>query len=219
MLTTRQRLAAACLLVATALFMTACSSDVSSGSDSDNIEGADSGESNSASPSASAAAEKNAPAFDFPSDIKVTVERQPTGDATKDEILRDVAYASQAQLEAFTEGNGQTANMNRYFAANARTYWADRVTTLKKDGLTVTGDYRFFNFEVTDVTNDNAAVRYCEDQSKAYGKEIKTDKVLRTQPSDKDFILYTLQAAKDSAGDWQVTQQSWKKGDASCVRG
>lgn len=57
-----------------------------------------------------------------------------------------------------------------------------------------------------------AAVRYCEDQSKAYNKEIKTNTVQRTQPSDKDFVLYTFQAARDAAGDWQVTQQSWKKG-------
>ncbi|MFE9767868.1 hypothetical protein ACFYPC_25665 [Streptomyces sp. NPDC005808] len=149
----------------------------------------------------------------------MTFEREPTGDATKDAILRDAAYAAQARIEAFAKGEGQTVNMNRYFAAYARTYWVENAETFKKDGLTVTGDYRYFDFKVTDVADGTAAARYCEDQSKAYNKEIKTNKVQRTQPSDKDFVLYTLQAVRDSAGDWQVTQHSWKKGDAACVQG
>jgi hypothetical protein len=216
---TRQRAAGVCLLVATTLFMTGCSSD-SGDSGNDKIAGAGGDGAGSPTPSASASAEKGAPAFDLPSDITVDVQKESTGDAAKDAIVRDVAYAAQARIEAFAEGDGRTANMNRYFAANALAYWGDRVATVKKDGLTVTGDYRYFDFEVTDVANGKkAAARYCEDQSKAYNKVIKTEKVQRTQPSDKDFVLYTLQVEKDSRGDWQVTQQNWKKGDASCVQG
>ncbi|GGW92192.1 hypothetical protein GCM10010383_22560 [Streptomyces lomondensis] len=220
MLTTRRRVATACLLAAVTFSGAGCSSDSGDGSSSDEIAGAGTGETGASTPSASATPEKDAPTFDFPSDVKVTVENDPTGDATKDALLRDVAYSAQARLEAFGKGSGQTENMNRYFAASALTYWADRVATVKQDGLTVSGDYRYFGFEATDVANGKtAAVRYCEDQSKGYSKEISTNKVLRTQPSDKDFILYTLQAAKDARGDWQVLKQSWKKGDASCVQG
>ncbi|WP_217548885.1 hypothetical protein [Streptomyces sp. GbtcB6] len=212
---------AAALAATAALLLTACGGgDDSSKGNNDKIAGAGTEGSASPSPSASASADKNAPSFDFPSDIKVTVDRESTGDATKDAILRDVAYSTQANIEAFAKGVGQTPNMNRYFAAAALTYWAKRVETVKKDGLTVTGDYRYYDFEVTDVVNGKAAAaRYCEDQSKAFGKEIKSGKVLRTKASDKSFVLYTLQAQKDAAGDWQVTQQNWKKGAASCVQG
>ncbi|MFJ3796501.1 hypothetical protein ACIPSJ_09440 [Streptomyces sp. NPDC090088] len=220
MLTTRRRTAVAGLLAALAVSVTGCSSDSGNSSANDKIKGADSSESASVSPSASASADKNAPGFDFPSDITVTVDRKATGDGVKDAVLRDLAYSAQARLEAFAKGNGQTANLNRYFAGYARTYWINRVAELKKEGLTVTGHYRYFDFEVTDIANGKtAAARYCEDQSKAYGKVIKTQKVQVTKPSDKDFILNTFQVAKDSAGDWQVTQESWKKGDASCVQG
>ncbi|MGX1542309.1 hypothetical protein [Streptomyces adustus] len=222
MLTMRQKATGVALLAAVAFSVTGCSSDSGDGSANDKIKGAGSEESASASPSASAsaAAEKNAPAFAFPADVKATVQRDTTGDAVKDAVLRDVAHSAQARLEAFGKGTGQTANMNRYFAASALTYWTERVATVKKDGLTVSGQYRFYGFKVTDVANGKtAAVRYCEDQSKGYSKEIKTQKVLHTNPSDQDFILYTLQAAKDPAGDWQVQRQSWKKGDASCVQG
>lgn len=216
--TTRRRAAATGLLASLVLSVTGCSSDSGNGSDNDKIQGAGSGTSTSASPSASASGGKNAPTFDLPSDISVSVDRKTTGDATRDAVLRDLSYAAEARAEAFAKGQGQTTNMNRYFAANALVYWVNRVGEFKKDGLTVTGDYRFYGFEVTDSADGTAAARYCEDQSKAYNKVIKTGKVQRTQPSDKDFVLYTVQTAKDAAGDWQVTQQSWKKGDAACVR-
>ncbi|BCL22253.1 hypothetical protein ACPCBX_22820 [Streptomyces tuirus] len=220
MLTTRRRVAAACLLAAVTFSAAGCSSDSDDGSSSDEIVGAGGGGKESPSSSASVVPEEGAPTFDLPSDVKAVVENEQSGDATKDAILRDVAYSAQARLEAFGKGSGRTANMNRYFAASALTYWTDRIAAVKEDGLTVSGDYRYFGFEVTDVTNGKtAAVRYCEDQSKGYSKEISTKKVLRTQPSDKDFILYTLQAARDARGDWQVQKQSWKKGDASCVQG
>ncbi|MER7178300.1 hypothetical protein ABT404_02190 [Streptomyces hyaluromycini] len=211
-------------IVATALtatlLLTACAGgDGSSGGDAKAAK-TDQAQSRTPSPSASLSAESTTPVFALPSDIDTAVERHPTGNATKDGILRDVAYSAQARLEAFAKGDAQTANMNRYFAAQALTYWTQRVAAVRKDGLTVTGHYRFFNFAVTDVVNTKtAAARYCEDQRKAYSKEIKTHKVLRTEPSDTDFILITLQAAKDSHGDWQVTRQSWKKADRSCVQG
>ncbi|MFF4837880.1 hypothetical protein [Streptomyces sp. NPDC001315] len=160
------------------------------------------------------------PTFDLPSGLTVSVDRSSTGDATKDAILRDTAYSAQANIEAFAQGKSQAANLNRYFAGSALTYWTGQVADFKKDGLTLTGDYRYYDFKVTDVANGKtAAVTYCEDQSKAFSKEIKSKKVLRTSPSDNSYVLYTLQASKDTAGDWQVTRQSWKKGDASCVQG
>ncbi|MER5598530.1 hypothetical protein [Streptomyces sp. NPDC002265] len=223
MLTMRQKTAAAGLLAAVAFSVTGCSSDSGGGSANDKIKGAGSEESASASPSASAsasaAAEKNAPTFAFPADVKATVERDTSGDAVKDAVLRDVAYSAQANIEAFALGRNQSANLNRYFSGSAYTYWAKQVGDFKKDGLTLTGEYRYYDFKVTDLANGkSAAVSYCEDQSKAFSKEIKTKKVLRTSPSDNSYVLYTLQASKDSAGDWQVTRQSWKKGDPSCVR-
>ena len=218
MLTTHRRMAAAFLLAAVTFSASGCSSDSDGGSSSDKIAGAGERESGAPTPSASLSAEQNAPSFDFPSGIKVSVENRPTGDATKDTILRDTAYAAQARVEAFAKSESRTANMNRYFAANALSFWGGRVEAFKKDGLTVTGDYRYYDFEVTDVADGQAAVRYCEDQSKAYNKEIKTNKVQRTQPSDKSFLLYTAQVARGSAGDWQVTQQGWEKGDPACVQ-
>jgi len=223
--TTRRRTVAAGLLVALALALalsaTGCGSDASNSAPGGAVlEDGKRGASGSPSPSASGVAEGSTPTFDLPSDITVAVDRETTGDATKDAILRDVAYSAQANIEAFAKGVGQTANMNRYFAASALTYLVDRVATVKEDGLTLTGDYRLYGFEVTDVANGRAAAaRYCEDQTKAYSKEIKTRKVLRTRPSDKDFILFAVQAQKDSAGDWQMTQVSWKKADGACVRG
>ncbi|MFJ7291582.1 hypothetical protein [Streptomyces collinus] len=121
----------------------------------------------SPSSSASVVPEEGAPTFGFPSDAKAAIENEQTGDVTKDAILRDVAYSAQARLEAFGKGSGQTAKVNRYFAASALIYWTDRIATVKENGLAISGDYRYFGFEVTDVTNGKTeAVRYCEDENK-----------------------------------------------------
>ncbi|MER5546140.1 hypothetical protein ABT072_27665 [Streptomyces sp. NPDC002589] len=178
----------------------------------------DTEKSGSATPSASAPAEKNAPHFDLPSDITVKVERQPTGDAAKDAVLRDLAYAAQARQEALTQGEG-TANFSRYYAADAFVYINQQVAAARNKGLTSTGSYRYYDFRVLDLNGQSASARYCEDQRKAYAKEVKTNKVHRTQPSDNDFIQITVQTAKDSRGDWQVRQVSWKKAVAECVQG
>ncbi|MGW1216248.1 hypothetical protein ACWD5F_42115 [Streptomyces sp. NPDC002499] len=210
---------AVALAAATGLLLTACGGGDDSSKANDKIAGADEGGSSSPSPSASAAADKDAPTFDLPSDITVAVERKTTGDATKDAVLRDVAYSAQARLEAFAKGEGQAANMNRYFAADALTYWNEQISANKKKGLTNTGSYRYYDFQVLDLKGKTAAARYCEDQRKGFAKEIKSGKVLRTQPSNKDFIQVTLQMAQDSRGDWQARQVSWKTEVAECVQG
>ncbi|WP_128375977.1 hypothetical protein [Streptomyces cavernae] len=136
MLTMRQRTAIACLFAGAALAFTGCSSDPANNSANGEIAGADSSESDSPALSPSITAEENAPKFELPSDVEVTVERKPTGDATKDAILRDVAYSAESHLEAFVKGDGRTANMNRYFAVDALDYWAGEVARVKKEGLT-----------------------------------------------------------------------------------
>ncbi|MFK0281753.1 hypothetical protein ACIQVL_14960 [Streptomyces sp. NPDC090499] len=212
---------AAALAATTALLLTACGSGDDSSKDNDKIAGADKGAPGSPSPSASAsaAAEKGAPSFDLPSDIKVTVEKQSTGDSTKDTVLRDLAYAAQARLEGLAKGDGQTANMSRYYAADALVYFAKQISETRKEGLTSTGSYRYYDFQVLDLKGQTATARYCEDQRQAFAKEIKTNKVHRTTPSNDDFIQISVQTAKDSRGDWQVRRVSWKKATAECVQG
>ncbi|MFJ6571605.1 hypothetical protein ACIQNU_29790 [Streptomyces sp. NPDC091292] len=224
MLTTRGRAAtvAAGLFTAAALTLTACGGDSgggSGGSGNDKIEGAESGGESSPSPSTSATVEKDAPTFDLPSDLKVDVTAKPTQDAAKDALVRDIGYAVRALNEGFAKGDGKTPNMNRYFAMPALSYWGEQIDRLKKDGLTATGTYAYYDFEVTDLQGKSAAVRYCEDQREGFDKEIKSGKIHRTEPSKDDFILNTLEAAQGPKGDWQVRSVSWKKGVEACVRG
>ncbi|MER6078667.1 hypothetical protein [Streptomyces sp. NPDC001833] len=210
---------AAALAATAALLLTACGGGSDGSKGNDKIAGAGTEASGSPSPSASASADKNAPSFDLPSDIKVTVEKQSTGDSTKDGVLRDLAYAAQARLEGLVKGDGQTANMSRYYAADALVYFDKQISETRKEGLTSTGSYRYYDFQVLDLKGQTATARYCEDQRQAFAKEIKTNKVHRTTPSNDDFIQISVQTAKDSRGDWQVRRVSWKKATAECVQG
>lgn len=212
---------AAALTATAALLLTACGGGDDSSKGNDKIAGAGTGGAGSPSPStsASASADKNAPSFAFPSDIKVTVDKEPTGDATKDAVLRDLAYAAQARLEGLVKGDGQTANMSRYYAADALVYFDKQITETRQKGLTSTGTYRYYDFKVLDLNGSVATARYCEDQRQAFAKEIKSNTVHRTTPSNNDFIQVSVQTAKDSRGDWQVRRVSWKKATAECVQG
>ncbi|MFF2844786.1 hypothetical protein ACFVT5_00440 [Streptomyces sp. NPDC058001] len=222
MLTTRRRAVtvATGLFTAAALTLTACGGgDSGGGSGNDKIEGAETGGKSSPSPSASATPEKDAPTFDLPSDLTVDVTAKPTQDAAKDALIRDVGYAVRALNEGFAKGDGKTANMNRYFAMPALSYWGEQIDRLKKDGLTATGTYAYYDFEVTDLQKKSAAVRYCEDQREGFDKEIKSGKIHRTEPGKDDFIENRLEAVQGPKGDWQVRSVSWKKGVEACVRG
>ncbi|MEN8654020.1 hypothetical protein ABCR94_26300 [Streptomyces sp. 21So2-11] len=224
MLITRQRTNAACLAAAGLLAISACSSDGSGGSDasdSGKISGADVGESKSpsADPSTSDTPEKGAPAFDLPQDVTVAIEKAQTGDPKKDEVLRDVGYAAKAQIEAFAKGDGYTANMQRYYTGLASPYWGKQIKKYRDRDRTVTGQYEYYGLQVRDLNGKVATARYCEDQRKAFGKEIKSGKVIRTKSSKDAFVETKLEAQKNAKGDWQVRQFEWKKAAESCVRG
>ncbi|MGR4853227.1 hypothetical protein [Streptomyces sp. LARHCF252] len=128
---------------------------------------------------------------------EVGVERELAGDPTKGAMLRDVAYSAQARLEGFVKGDDHATNLDLCLAGLTLAYWSEQIAAAKQQGLTSTGAYRYYDFEVTDIVNDKtAAVSYCENQRKAYSKEIKTDtdlvrpvRVLLAERNDESRVV------------------------------
>ncbi|MFG3252600.1 hypothetical protein [Streptomyces sp. NPDC048172] len=218
--TTRRAPAAAAVAVSAALLLGACGGEDGGGGgkSSDAIEGAGKkGDDKSASESASPSKEAGAPEFDLPDDLKLKVEKSDTGDETKDQVLGDAVNSAKARLEAYTKGKPATANMVRYFKYPALPAWGKDITRFRKRGVTNTGEFRYYDFKVRSVEKNGAWVTYCEDQHRAYAKEIKSGKVLKTKPSKQDYTLFESGLAKNSKGEWQVTQAKSTKGEKSCV--
>jgi hypothetical protein len=195
-----------------ALTLTACGGSGGSGS-GDKISGANSSTSASASPSPSPSA--GAPTFDLPSDVKVVIDEDKTGDKAKDAILRDHAYALMAMQESYAKGS-DTANFKRFWNGYAGAAYAEAFADSKKKGLTISGADRFYNRVVQSKDSKSAVVTFCEDQSKAFDKEVKSGKVFRNAPSLDSFIRYRMTMEMDGAGDWQVATSTPQERSTVC---
>ncbi|MET9219682.1 hypothetical protein ABZX65_13105 [Streptomyces sp. NPDC003300] len=167
-----------------------------------------------ASPVTSATAEPMD--FHLPSDIKVVIDADATGDAAKDAVLHGQADTLTARQKLYVDLDPASNVLKAYFSGQARSFYAEQIAKRKKEGRTVTGTYRYYDRKVTAVTADTAVVTYCEDQSKAYSKDIKTGEVLRTAPTADDYRLYTATLLRNAAGVWQLDSFQGKAAAPAC---
>lgn len=88
---------------------------------------------------------------------------------------------------------------------NAQAYAEKQIRQYVVGGWTVTGVQRYTRGKV-DMTSDGtrASVSFCDDDSRFYGKEVKSKKILKTKPSDKDYYFFeiVMTASKETKGLW-----------------
>lgn len=125
-----------------ALLLTSCGSDEGDGgAEDEKIAGADGGsEGGGSSSEKKEAPAAEAPSFAFPKDLKLSFADTATGDAGKDEVLRDVEYAAKARVEAYTKGDPATKNMVAYWKHPALQFWGKDDFVAWKAGLVKTDD-------------------------------------------------------------------------------
>lgn len=205
---------AAATAAVAALLLTGCGSDDDGGDpppSDGKIEGAQTDDQPSDEPSDEQAA---APQFDLPDDVKVEITDDETGDAKKDAILRDHAYALMAQQEAFAAGES-TENFKRYWGGVAANKYEASFKEYREDGATITGLDRFYFREVTSLEGTRAVVAYCEDQTKAFDKDVETGKVERTEPSLDSYIDVRSTMEKGTDG-WKIVDITGQRGSQEC---
>jgi hypothetical protein len=207
---------AAAFAATTALLLTACGGGGDSPKGNDKIAGADTGDTKtSASPSATGPA--NRPRITLPSDLSDRFENWRTGDAAKDAVLADVERRVDATNYAIAEGNADLPALGFYYSDNALADARDWVTSIVKDGYSITGVNRYYNAKVDVFDSASAGVVYCEDQSKAFAKDRKSSKILKTGVTDKSYVLYATRLEKDKQGVWQTTKLTSQRGHKSCT--
>lgn len=213
----RTTVTAACTLAAAALLLTACGG----GGDS-KISATPPAGTRAAAPSApvttASTQPAGAPVFDFPPDVKVVVDPDTTGDATKDAILRDQGYGLDAIYLALAKLDTKLPAFPRYLTQEAAQTWSDSITWGRQYHRSVTGTVKFYDREVSLVDPNKAGITFCEDQSHSYDKDSKTGKVFTTQPSANDFVFHTAQMVKSGDGTWQMANYKSQKGAAQCRR-
>lgn len=146
--------------------------------------------------------------FKFPADYTLTVDPDTTGDPVKDAILADNADFMKAYNEALASGDANDPLLLAYGVPAGISYWQQGIIQQHSKGLTITGTERIYNRSVDKVdTTKNpatATVYVCDDQSKAFDKEIATGKVHVTPVTDNSFVLYYFGVEKSATGVWQV---------------
>lgn len=188
---------------------------------SDKIKGAAPGKaspSTSPSPSASTSESPGAPTFDFPKDVKVTINSPTTGNKTKDAILRDLGYADKAINLAFVKQDPNLPVFTDYVIGDAAAGWRSSVNNFKKKGETISGEIIYDSYEVKKVNGSLASVFYCENQRHAFPKKVASGKVIHTEPSAKDFIGHAATMQRGTDGTWRLLRQFNDEGAARCQR-
>ncbi|MCL2731809.1 MAG: hypothetical protein FWE15_17500 [Actinomycetia bacterium] len=212
----RTTVTAACTLAAVALTLTACGGGGDkkiAATTSGTPAGAPSASATTAAPTTSA---PGAPTFDFPSDVKVVVDADTTGDAAKSAILTDQGYGLQAIYVALTKGDPELPLLHKYVIEDALATWSGSIKAGKEQHLTVTGDLRFYNRKVVSATSTTAGVTFCEDQRYSYDKHTDTGKIDKTKPSANSFVFHTALMNKSADGTWQMTNYKSQRGAAQC---
>ncbi|WP_327430802.1 hypothetical protein [Streptomyces sp. NBC_01236] len=209
---------AAAFAATAALLLTACGSGGDSSKDNDKIAGADDGGTKtSASPSASASDDVDRPDITLPSDVKDDFESWKTGDTTKDAVLADAGRAQTATNYAITKGNPDEPALAFYRQGDALVSGAQWVKSFVDAGITYTGTVRYFDANVVLYGKASAGVTFCTDESKAFNKNRKTEKVDRTAPDNDSYVYYNTHLKKNKDGVWQTTELVSDRGNKKCT--
>jgi hypothetical protein len=61
-----------------------------------------------------------------------------------------------------------------------------------------------------------ASFSYCEDQGKAYVKDLKTNKAKKTEVTAKSYVIYHTSLKKNDKGVWVIQKMVSQSGSPKC---
>ncbi|GGW33366.1 hypothetical protein AB0E64_22485 [Streptomyces caelestis] len=210
----RRPLPVAAALVATAaLLLTACGSGDDKSSGNDKIAGADRGgetPKESASPSGAPAEDKpDGVDVSLPKDMNLVFDWDKPKDKNEAAAMDDAANYLRAIYRGVDKRTTKDAAVTAYATGEGLHYAQVQINEWIKGGWTATGTRRHYDATTRSAPNGKSVeVAFCADTGKFYGKEVKTGKVLKTEPSLKDFGYYKVVMVKFPTGDglWQASK-------------
>lgn len=204
----------AALAATAALLLTACGSgDDGDSKDKDKIAGADE---NSAKPEKSEEA-SGAPAADKPDGVDVSLPKSMNlvfdwnkpKDKNEAAAMDDAANYMRAIYRGVDKRTTKDAAVTAYSTGDGLHYAKVQINSRIDGGWTATGTRRHYQATTRSGPNGKSVeVAFCVDSSKFYGKEVKSGKVLKSEPSIKDFDHFKIVMVKYPTGDdlWQASK-------------
>ncbi|MCK8434422.1 hypothetical protein G3I77_15750 [Streptomyces sp. D2-8] len=180
------------------------------------MAGADTGDKASPSPSPSAADSADRPKIELPSDLSYTFDWPKTGDKDKDAILADGEQSIKAVDLAIVNQNALDKAYLYYYEGEAAAGTQKFVQNYVDHKAAITGAYRFYAPQVAVDKDGTASLSYCEDQGKAYVKDLKTDKAKKTEVTAKSYVIYHTSLKKNDKGVWVIQKMVSQSGSPKC---
>ncbi|MFF3488130.1 hypothetical protein ACFYXC_33300 [Streptomyces sp. NPDC002701] len=211
----RRTLPVATALAATAaLLLTACGGEDDKSSDNDKIAGADRSTdkpTKSAEPAGTAKDRPDGVDVSLPKDMNLDLVFDWDAPTAKNEAaaMDDAANYVRALYRGVGKRTADDAAVAAYSTGEGLRYAEVQIKEWVKGGWTATGTRRNYDATTRSTTNGNTVeVAFCADSSKLYAKEVKTGKVLKTEPSLEDFSHYKIIMVKLPTSDtlWQASK-------------
>lgn len=213
----RPRLLATAAVGATAaLLLTACGGGSDESKGNDKIAGADTGDKTSASPSASPSEPAGRPKIELPSDLTYTFDWPKTGDKEKDAVLGDSEQLIKAVDMAIAEQDPLHKAYRFYSEGTAAAGSEKFIREFVDYKDRITGAKQYFKANVKLNGDGTAGLSYCEDQSKAYNKSLKTGKTEVTPKSKDNYVLYSSFLRLNKQGVWITEKLTSQRGSTAC---
>ncbi|GAA3496327.1 MULTISPECIES: hypothetical protein [Streptomyces] len=214
---------AAAFAAAATLMLTACGGGDDQSGDSDKIAGAGQGTekpTKSAEPSGAPAEDKpDGVDVSLPKDMNLVFDWEEPKDKNEAAAMEDAGNYLRAIYRGVDKRTTKDAALIAYATGEGLHYGEVQINEWIKGGWTATGIRRHYDATTRSASNDNSVeVAFCSDASKFYGKEVKTGKVLKTEPSLKDFGYYKIIMVKVPTGEdlWRATKVDVETGVEKC---
>ncbi|MDT0614235.1 hypothetical protein [Streptomyces lancefieldiae] len=204
---------AAALTASAVLLLGACGSSEDSSKDNAKIAGADQGTetpSKSAEPSGAPAADKpDGVDVSLPKDMNLVFDWEKPKDENEAAAMSDAANFFRAIYRGVDKRTAKDAAVAAYATGEGLNYAETQINAWIEGGWTATGTLRHYDATTRSAANGKSVeVAFCADSGTFYGKEIKTEKVLKTDPSIEDFDYYKIIMIKYPTGTdlWQASK-------------
>ncbi|MBZ6256703.1 hypothetical protein KVH22_14270 [Streptomyces olivaceus] len=214
---------ATALAASAALLLTACGGGDDKPSDNDKIAGADQG---SESPGKTAEASKEPSSGEsdgvdvsLPSDVELVFDWDEPKNANEAAAMDDAANFFRAIYHGVDKRTTKDPAVTTYSTDGGMKYAKTQIDAWIEGGWTATGTLRHYDASTRSSDNGTSVeVAFCADSSKFFGKEIKTGKVLTTEPSAEDFDHYKIIMIKYPTTDglWQASKVFVETKAAQC---
>ncbi|WP_409470323.1 hypothetical protein [Streptomyces sp. HC307] len=208
---------AVALAASAALLLTACGSGDENSKSKGEIAGAETeGATETVSPSASPDTVER-PEVSLPADVKNVYESWTSSDTDEATALADAKHRIDATDAAIASGNVESEAIPFYYTGDALVGAADWIKGYTDDNYTITGTVRYYNPQLTSFDKDSLVLTYCADESKAYDKDRKTNKVDKTPVTDQSYVFYNTRMDRNAKGVWQTSMLSSERGNKKCT--